>query len=176
MLRLLIGGVVIAHGLVTMAIWIPNHRAMQPAPPMNTSHSWLLGDARSIALTLAIVAGMAIAVAGAAFLAQAQMVAAGGPPLRRVVAPPLRAVLYTVVASRHCDQQRAHCRGIAGRCTELIRAGKKRACERSLGFPSARARLKGRTGSTVSSRRVSEERPLKKVLVRGPEPGGESNP
>src|SRR5918996_3506665 len=72
MTRFLLGALVVAHGLVTIAIWSPNPRTVQPAPPMDTSHSWLLGDARSIALILAIAAGVMIAVTGVAFLAHQQ--------------------------------------------------------------------------------------------------------
>ena len=72
MIRYLLGAFVVAHGLVTIAMWSPNPRTVQPAPPMDTSHSWLLGDARSVALTLAVAAGLVIAVAGAGFLAHQQ--------------------------------------------------------------------------------------------------------
>lgn len=68
MTRFLLGAFVVAHGLVTIAIWSPNPRTVDPPPPMNTSHSWLLGEARSVALTLAIAAGVAIAAAGVGFL------------------------------------------------------------------------------------------------------------
>lgn len=69
MWRILLGGFVVAHGLVTIAIWSPSPKTGEPAPPMDTSHSWLLGDARSVGLMLAIAAGLAIAVTGIAFLA-----------------------------------------------------------------------------------------------------------
>lgn len=72
MVRFLIGGFVIAHGLVTIGIWAPNPQNVKPAPPMDTTHSWLLGDARSFALSLAIAAGMAIAIAGVAYLINLQ--------------------------------------------------------------------------------------------------------
>lgn len=71
MLRNLIGAFVVAHGLVTIAIWSPNPQTVKPAPPMDTSRSWLLGNSRAIALALAITAGLLVAVAGIAFLAQA---------------------------------------------------------------------------------------------------------
>jgi len=39
MLRFLIGGFVIAHGLVTIAIWSPNPKSVESAPPIDTSRS-----------------------------------------------------------------------------------------------------------------------------------------
>lgn len=69
MTRFLLGAFVVAHGLVTIGIWSPNPRTVEPTPPMDTSHSWLLGDARAVALALAIAAGIVIAIAGIGFLA-----------------------------------------------------------------------------------------------------------
>lgn len=71
MLRNLIGVLVVAHGLVTIAIWSPSPQTVKLAPPMDTSQSWLLGNSRIIALALAITAGLSVTVAGIAFLAQA---------------------------------------------------------------------------------------------------------
>jgi hypothetical protein len=70
-MRVLISGFVIAHGLVTMAMWIPDPHKVQPAPPMDTSHSWLVGDKRSLALGLAVISGLAVALAGFGLLVQA---------------------------------------------------------------------------------------------------------
>jgi len=71
LLRNLIGAFVVAHGLVTIAIWSPNPQSVKTAPPMDTSHSWLLGNSRGVALALAITAGLLVAVAGIAFLVRA---------------------------------------------------------------------------------------------------------
>ena len=71
MLRNLIGFFVLAHGLVTVAVWLPNPATVEPAPPMDTSHSWLIGEARGLSLLLAAVAGTLIVIAGIAFLAGA---------------------------------------------------------------------------------------------------------
>jgi hypothetical protein len=68
MTRFLLGAFVVAHGLVTIAIWSPNPRTVKPSPPMDTSHSWLLGDARTAAIALAISAGLVMAAAGVGFL------------------------------------------------------------------------------------------------------------
>lgn len=72
MTRFLLGAFVVAHGLVTIAIWSPNPPTVERAPPMDTSHSWLLGDARAAALALAVTAGVAIAAAGIGFLGHQQ--------------------------------------------------------------------------------------------------------
>lgn len=68
MLRNIAGLFVLAHGLVTIAIWTPNPETIQPTPPMDTSHSWLLGQARGVSVALAITAGVLLVCAGLAFL------------------------------------------------------------------------------------------------------------
>lgn len=70
MWRTLLGGLVVAHGLLTILIWSPDPRNVASKPPMDTGHSWLLGDARTLSLVLAITAGAAIAAAGVGFLTQ----------------------------------------------------------------------------------------------------------
>jgi hypothetical protein len=67
MLRVLLGLFVVAHGLVTFGIWAA------PVPekaPFNPSRSWLLGDTRTLAVALAVVAAVAFVVAGGGVLAQ----------------------------------------------------------------------------------------------------------
>lgn len=71
MLRNMIGLLVLAHGLVTVAIWVPDPHTVRPVPPMDTGHSWLLGEARALSLALAVIAGISIVVVGLAFLAGA---------------------------------------------------------------------------------------------------------
>ena len=66
MLRVLVGMFLVAHGLVTFAIWAA---PMTEQAPFNPSHSWLLGDTRALALALAVVAGIAFVVTGGGFLA-----------------------------------------------------------------------------------------------------------
>lgn len=68
MWRILLGWFVVAHGLLTVVIWAPNPRTAAANAPMDTSHSWLFGDARTISVVLAVVAGLCIAVAGVGFL------------------------------------------------------------------------------------------------------------
>jgi hypothetical protein len=65
-LRVLLGLFVVAHGLVTLGIWTA---PVTEKAPFNPSHSWLLGDARTFAITLAVVAAITFVVAGGGFLA-----------------------------------------------------------------------------------------------------------
>ena len=45
MWRTALGGLVVVHGLLTAAMWLPKFRAVEGASiqPPNPSHSWLLG-------------------------------------------------------------------------------------------------------------------------------------
>ena len=67
MLRALVGVFVIAHGLVTFGIWAA---PVAEKAPFNPSHSWLLGDTRTLAIALAVLAAIAFVVTGGGFLAQ----------------------------------------------------------------------------------------------------------
>jgi hypothetical protein len=66
MWRILLGGFVVAHGLVTAAIWAMPRRADSP---FDAGHSWLLGDARRIAMTIALVAAVGFMIAGVGIIA-----------------------------------------------------------------------------------------------------------
>lgn len=59
------GVLLVAHGLLMILIWSPTPSANAP---MNTSHSWLLGDARVVSLVLALIAGVLIAASGIGLL------------------------------------------------------------------------------------------------------------
>ena len=70
MWRSLVGMFLIAHGLVTIAMWGPTYPAVpkgQLQPP-NPAHSWVLGDVRTFSLVFGVVAGVALTVAGVGFL------------------------------------------------------------------------------------------------------------
>ncbi len=68
MWRTVLGWFVVAHGLLTILIWAPNPWGSTADAPMDTSHSWVLGEARTISLVLAAVAGVVMAAAGIGFL------------------------------------------------------------------------------------------------------------
>lgn len=68
MWRTMLGWFVVAHGSLTILIWAPNPQTLDANAPMDTSHSWLLGDARTVSVVLAVVAGVVMAVAGVGFL------------------------------------------------------------------------------------------------------------
>jgi hypothetical protein len=66
MIRVLVGGLVVAHGLVTAAMW---GTPAKEGEPFRATHSWILGDLRSLAVALALVAAIGFVVAGVGFLA-----------------------------------------------------------------------------------------------------------
>jgi ABC-type uncharacterized transport system permease subunit len=66
-LRVLLGLFVMAHGLVTFAIWAA---PVTEKAPFNPSHSWLFGDTRTLAMILAVVAAIGFVTSGGAILAQ----------------------------------------------------------------------------------------------------------
>ena len=63
-MRTVIGGFLIAHGLMHGAVWItkPNPRKRTPA----FSDSWLLGPTRTFSVIVAVVVGIALVSAGVA--------------------------------------------------------------------------------------------------------------
>jgi hypothetical protein len=65
MVRFALGGFVIAHGLVTAALWAAPRK---PDSPFDSTHSWLLGDVRSVAVVMAMVAALGFVLAGIGFL------------------------------------------------------------------------------------------------------------
>jgi hypothetical protein len=75
MLRVLVGLFLVAHGLVTFGIWAA---PVTEQAPFNPSHSWLLGDARTLALALAVVAAVAFVATGGGLLAQQDWWAVAG--------------------------------------------------------------------------------------------------
>ncbi len=69
LLRVLLSLFFIAHGLVHVVIWAPRYDPEKA--PFDASHSWLLGDRRPLARTLAFLAAAVLIVAGIALLVQA---------------------------------------------------------------------------------------------------------
>jgi len=64
MLRVLLIGFLIAHGLVHVAIWAPKYDPEKA--PFDASHSWLIGDHRPLAQVLAFAAAAILVLAGIA--------------------------------------------------------------------------------------------------------------
>jgi len=52
-----------AHGFVHIAVWATPKPADGKEPPFDAAHSWLLGDARSLAISLAVVSAALFVVA-----------------------------------------------------------------------------------------------------------------
>jgi hypothetical protein len=69
LLRVLLIGFLIAHGLVHIAIWAPKYDPEKVA--FDASHSWLIGDQRTLARVLAFGAAALLVVAGIGLWAQA---------------------------------------------------------------------------------------------------------
>ena len=67
MIRFLLGGFIVAHGLLTAFIWVSPANADAPLRP---THPWLLGDARPLAVVIALVAAAGFVVAGIGFTQQ----------------------------------------------------------------------------------------------------------
>ena len=65
MWRTAFGVLLVAHGLLTIVIWLAPPSA---DAPMDTGRSWLLGDARGVALACAVVAGLLVAASGVGLL------------------------------------------------------------------------------------------------------------
>ena len=69
-MRTLIGLFLVAHGLVTALIWGSPKAAVAEGQwqPPDPSHSWLLGDLRTLSVVLGLIIGVALAIAGFGFL------------------------------------------------------------------------------------------------------------
>jgi hypothetical protein len=68
MIRILIGGFLVAHGLVHVAVWAT---PQQPGAPFDASDSWLLGSTRGLGVVLAVVAAVVLVAGGVALFADA---------------------------------------------------------------------------------------------------------
>jgi hypothetical protein len=66
MIRFLLGGFIVAHGLVTAAVWTAPAKGGEP---FRATHSWILGEVRLLAVGLALVAAIGFVLAGVGFLA-----------------------------------------------------------------------------------------------------------
>jgi hypothetical protein len=67
MIRVLLGTFIVAHGLLTALIWVMPANA---EAPFHATHSWLVGDARPLAVVIALVAAAGFVLAGIGFISQ----------------------------------------------------------------------------------------------------------
>lgn len=65
MLRTLGGLLLIAHAVVTLAVWVT---PPLPEAPLNPAHSWVLGDGRAIAVPASILLAVTLAATGIGLL------------------------------------------------------------------------------------------------------------
>jgi hypothetical protein len=66
MIRILLGAFIVAHGLLTVVIWLSPSNA---DVPFRATRSWLLGEARPLAVVVALVAAAGFVLAGVGFIA-----------------------------------------------------------------------------------------------------------
>jgi hypothetical protein len=69
--RILIGGFLIAHGLVHIAVWATPATQNGQGTPFVAWHSWLIGPTKGLAIALAAVVALILVAGGAALFAQA---------------------------------------------------------------------------------------------------------
>ena len=67
MIRVLLGAFIVAHGLLTAFIWVSPANA---DAPFRATHSWLIGDARPLAVVIALLAAAGFVLAGVGFISQ----------------------------------------------------------------------------------------------------------
>ena len=67
MIRFLLGAFMVTHGLVTAFIWVSPAKA---DAPFRATHSWLVGDARPLAVVIALVAAGGFVLAGIGFITE----------------------------------------------------------------------------------------------------------
>lgn len=69
MVRLVVAGFLVLHGILNAAIWIPPQKRSE-LPNFGPQASWLFADVRPVVVTLAVVAAGGFALAGMAYLLQ----------------------------------------------------------------------------------------------------------
>jgi hypothetical protein len=70
MIQVLIGGFLIGHGLLHVAVWATPR---PPAAPFDPSDSWLLGSTKGLAVVLAVLAAVVLVSGGVALFADASV-------------------------------------------------------------------------------------------------------
>jgi hypothetical protein len=73
MTRILIGGFLVAHGLVHLAVWTTPRPSGEAAAPFDPSNSWLIGSSKGLAMVLAIVAAVVLVTGGVSLFAEAEV-------------------------------------------------------------------------------------------------------
>lgn len=70
MWRTVIGLFLMAHGLVTVALWGPRYPAVPEGrlQPPDPAHSWIFGDVRVFSLLLGVAVGLVLVAAGLGIL------------------------------------------------------------------------------------------------------------
>lgn len=71
MWRLIFVAFLVAHGLVHIGVWAMPKPADGKEPPFDPAHSWLLGDARTLAISLAAVSAALFVIAALGLLGHA---------------------------------------------------------------------------------------------------------
>lgn len=71
MIRFLIGGFLIAHGLVHIAMWGAPKLQTAEGSPFVSSDSWLIGSTKGLAAVLAVLVAVVLVSGGVALFAQA---------------------------------------------------------------------------------------------------------
>jgi hypothetical protein len=66
-IRVLLGAFIVAHGLLTAVIWVMPATA---DAPFRATHSWLVGDARPLAVVIAVLAAAGFVLAGIGFITE----------------------------------------------------------------------------------------------------------
>ena len=69
MLRLVVAGFLVLHGILHAAIWIPSQTGRELSN-FGPQASWLFAEVRPVVVTLAVLAASGFVLAGAAYLVQ----------------------------------------------------------------------------------------------------------
>ena len=73
MIRILIAGFLIAHGLVHIAVWATPKLQTAEGSPFVSSNSWLIGSTKALAALLAVLVAVVLISGGVALFAEAEL-------------------------------------------------------------------------------------------------------
>jgi hypothetical protein len=71
--RIMIGGFLVAHGLVHLAVWATPRPSGKATGPFDPSNSWLIGSSKGLAVILAIAAAVVLVAGGVALFTEAEV-------------------------------------------------------------------------------------------------------